>query len=589
MQAQAQAYPPPLRENRAAPTGADAVIQALSEQGVEVVFGMVGGAIMPVYDALYRAGAPRHIICGHEQGAAHMAEGYARVTGKAGVVFTTSGPGATNLVTGLANAMMDSTPLVALTGQVSSSLLGNDAFQEADMWGITMPITKHNYQVQSVDDLPRVMAEAFRLAQGGRPGPVLIDLPRDIMLAPCPAPEQAAGPPPARRGSGRPRPEQVTRAAELVAAARRPVILAGGGVVHAGAHRELKQLAEALEIPVATTLMGLGCFPAGHRLFLGMPGMHGTGYANLALHHADLILVVGCRLDDRVTGKVERFAPGARMVHLDVDPSEIGKILPAAVGMACDAAAGLRALLEALQGQRPPDHRARWLGRIEQWRRRFPMTYPRRPGVIAPQQVVEELGRRLAPEDVVVTGVGQHQMYAAQYFPFRRPRSLVTSGGLGTMGFGLPAAIGAKLGRPQSRVICIDGDGSFLMTIQELTTAVRYRIGLVVVILNNAFLGMVRQWQDLFLEGRRAQTELDPPPFDQVARAFGGLGRQVQEPDELESALDWALAQAEELSLPVVLDVAVDREALVLPMVPAGGANLEFIPCQDQENESCRN
>jgi acetolactate synthase-1/2/3 large subunit len=415
---------------------------------------------------------------------------------------------------------------------------------------------------------------------------VLIDLPRDVALAPCPRLLAVPQEPEGYRSPYQPDPYHLQQALNLLQAAQRPVILAGGGVIHAGAAAELRRLAEALSAPVATTLMGLGAFPSRHPLSLGMPGMHGTAYANLALHHSDLILVVGCRLDDRVTGKVESFAPQARIVHIDVDASEIGKILPAAVPLEADAKPALKALVQGVSAwESRPDH-GPWLEQIRAWQRQYPMTYREREGIIAPQRVVEELGRLLAAEDdaILVTGVGQHQMFAAQFFPFSRPRSFITSGGLGTMGFGLPAAIGAQMGRPQARVVCLDGDGSFLMTIQELATAVRYRVPVVSVILNNSYLGMVRQWQEMFFDRRLSQVELAPPPYHQVARAFGGLGRRVERPEELEAGLAWALSESRRRRLPAVLEVLVDPEALVLPMVPPGGANVEFIPCPGQED-----
>jgi acetolactate synthase-1/2/3 large subunit len=563
-------------------TGSDAVIASLVHQGVDMVFGMIGGQIMPVYDALYRHGGLTHVMVGHEQGASHMADGYARATGRPGVVFTTSGPGATNLVTGLANAMMDSIPVVALTGQVSSDLMGNDAFQEADMWGISMPVTKHNYQVTDPAELPRIITEAFYLAQSGRPGPVLIDLPRDVAQRPCrdlvAPPRTPEGYRPLYQGDQR----QIDQALDLLRKSRRPVILAGGGVIQAGASADLLALAEGLNIPVTSTLMGLGNFPIEHPLSLGMPGMHGTGYANTALRHCDLLLAVGTRLDDRITGRREEFAPRARLIHVDVDASEINKILPSAVPIVGDAKPVLAALVRgAAAWSERPDYDA-WLRMVNSFKRRFPLAYRSPEGVLAAPRVVEAIGR-LDDEAVVVTGVGQHQMFTALYYPFKRPRTFISSGGLGTMGFGLPAALGAKLGRPEATVICVDGDGSFLMNVQELATAVRYRIGVVVVILNNSYLGMVRQWQDMFMDRRRSQTGLEPPPYDRVAQAFGAYGRRVERPDELEPALDWALAQSRRTSLPVVLDVMVDPEGIVLPMVPPGASNHEFIPCQTEE------
>ncbi|MCB2228858.1 MAG: biosynthetic-type acetolactate synthase large subunit [Desulfarculaceae bacterium] len=566
-------------------TGADAVVACLKHQGVEVIFGMTGGSIMPVYDALFRDGEIKHVIVGHEQGAAHMAEGYARATGKVGVVMTTSGPGATNLVTGLADAFMDSTPMVAITGQVTSNLLGNDAFQEADMRGITMPITKHNYQVSSVEELPTVFAEAFFVALSGRPGPVLIDVPKDVMTQTCgqllAAPSAPTGYKPPYRGN----PRQIIRALKVIQAAQRPVILAGGGIITAGADAELKEFAEATGIPVTTSLMGLGAFPAGHELFLGMPGMHGTGYANLALNRSDLIICVGSRLDDRITGKLEQFAPGAQFIHVDVDASEIGKNLPCLVPIVGDAKPVLKDLASgAAEWETKPDY-SEWRAQIEDWKERYHMCFASKSSAMAPQAVVELLGDMLDEDTVVVTGVGQHQMYTAQFYPFQKPRTLITSGGLGTMGYGLPAAMGAKLGRPEAEVVLIDGDGSFLMNIQELATAVRYRVGVVAIILNNNYLGMVRQWQELFLDKRQAETELQPPPYAKVAEAFGGLGRAVTSPEELVPAIEWARKEAREKRLPVVLDVSVEREALVLPMVPGGAANVDFIPCPGQVNE----
>ncbi|BEQ17102.1 biosynthetic-type acetolactate synthase large subunit [Desulfoferula mesophila] len=573
------------QDPQAAYTGADAVVACLKHQGVEVIFGMTGGVISPVYDALFRDGSIKHVIVGHEQGAAHMAEGYARATGKVGVVMTTSGPGATNLVTGLADAFMDSTPMVAITGQVTSNLLGNDAFQEADMRGITMPITKHNYQITSVDELPGVFAEAFFVALSGRPGPVLIDLPKDVSTAPCDhllaAPSAPTGYKPPYRGQ----PLQIERALKVMAKAKQPVILAGGGVVTAGASEELRELVRLTGIPVTTSLMGLGTYPAGDELYLGMPGMHGTGYANLALHHADLIVCVGNRLDDRVTGQLDRFAPDAQFIHIDVDASEIGKNLPCLVPIVGDAKPVLIEMIKGVkQWEEKPDFSA-WRERIDGWKKCYPMTYQPKPPAISPQAVVELLGRTLPEEAIVVTGVGQHQMYTAQFYPFREPRTLISSGGLGTMGFGLPAAVGAKVGSPDKEVVLIDGDGSFLMTIQELATAVRYKVGVVVLILNNHFLGMVRQWQEMFMDKRQAETDLQPPPYAKVAQAFGGLGREVTTSEELEEAIAWARAEAADKRVPVVLDVAVEREALVLPMVPPGGANADFIPCPGQKRE----
>jgi len=569
--------PEPAKRAGRKRNGAEALIEGLKSQGVEVLFGVTGGAIMPVYDALYRDGGLRHIVVGHEQGAAHMADGYARVTGRPGVMLATSGPGATNLVTGLATSIMDSIPVVAITGQVPTGLIGNDAFQEADVRGITMPITKHNYLLRRADEVPSALAEAFHVARSGRPGPVLIDLPKDVSnapaTAPCPRQVNLEGYKPRYEGH----PQQICKALALLRNAQRPVILAGGGVILAEASAELRQLAELLRLPVVSTLMGLGNFPIDHPLSLGMPGMHGTGYAIKALYHCDLMLCVGTRLDDRITGALDEFAPWAKLIHIDVDAAEIGKNLPVAVPIVGDARPILRELVRGARGwESPPDWSA-WQRQLEAWGQEYPLSYQEKSDRIMPQQVVQEIDRLWDDEAILVTGVGQHQMWAAQYYTFRRPRSWLTSGGLGTMGYGLPAAIGAKLAAPERSVICIDGDGSFLMTIQELATAVRYRLPLVVAIINNRFLGMVRQWQHLFFQDRFAETELAPPPYDQVARAFGALGRRAERPEELRPALQWALRESRAQQLPAVLDILVDPEECVYPMVPAGQPNVNFL------------
>jgi len=472
---------------------------------------------------------------------------------------------------------------VAITGQVTSNLLGNDAFQEADMWGITMPVTKHNYQVIDTEELPDVFAEAFYVAMSGRPGPVLIDLPKDVAQKVCPGTHAPPRVPEGYWTPYQPNLQRVAEALKILKQAKKPVILAGGGVIQGDASEDLRRFAELMNIPVTSTLMGLGNFPADHELSLGMPGMHGTGYANLALYNADAILVIGSRLDDRITGHVKRFCPNAKLIHVDIDASEINKIVPCLVPVVAHAKPALKAMLKMVDEWQSQPNYDEWLKQVADWKREYPMVYPKRDGIIAPQEVVEMLGRILDAEATIVTGVGQHQMYTAQYYPFRRPRSLITSGGLGTMGFGLPAALGAKLGTPERDVVCIDGDGSFLMNIQELATAVRYNIGVVVVILNNSYLGMVRQWQDMFLDGRRSETLLSGVPYDKVAKAFGGLGRRVEKPEEVAGALEWALAQCRKENLPVVLDVQVDTEAVVLPMVPPGGANTDFVPCQGGE------
>ena len=567
---------------RAAPrahrrTGAGAVIEGLKAEGAELVFGMTGGAIMPVYDELFQDGSLRHIIVGHEQGGAHMAEGYARVTGKPGVVLTTSGPGATNLVTGLADASMDSTPLIGLTGQVPTSMIGNDAFQESDVRGITMPVTKHNYLLKRADEVPRAMAEAFHLAQTGRPGPVLIDLPKDVTKADTDAPHpehvEMAGYKPPYEGH----PKQIRQALDVLKAAERPVILAGGGVLHAEAADELREFAEDLRIPVISTLMGLGNFPMDSDLSLGMPGMHGMGAAIMAIYHSDVLVCVGTRLDDRITGKLDEFAPRARLIHIDIDASEIGKNVPAVVPIVGHAKPVLREMTCGARAWESKPDWTPWRRQLGAWKHEYPLEYDEKSNTIMPQQVVEAVNDALDDDAIVSSGVGQHQMWAAQYYTFRKPRTWLTSGGLGTMGYGFPAAVGAKFAKPDVPVVCIDGDGSFLMTMQELVTAVRYRVPVVEVIVNNVYLGMVRQWQQLFFDRRYAESAMQPPKFEKIAQSFGALGRRVERPEDLASSVQWAVREAEAQQLPVVLDVIVDVEECVYPMVPAGQANVDFL------------
>ncbi|HEY8486724.1 MAG TPA: biosynthetic-type acetolactate synthase large subunit [Limnochordales bacterium] len=552
-------------------SGAEALVYALVAEGVEVIFGYPGGAIMPVYDALYRIGAPRHVLVRHEQGAAHMAEGYARTTGRAGVCMATSGPGATNLVTGLASAYMDSVPVVAITGQVPTALIGRDAFQESDVVGVTMPITKHNFLVRRAEDLVRVVREAFHLATTGRPGPVLIDLPKDISNARLRWP----GYPPRMDLPGyRPNldghPRQIAEAARLINAARCPVLYVGGGVIASGASDLVRELAERADIPVAMTLMGLGAMPGRHPLSLGMLGMHGAAYTNFAVSHADLLIAVGARFDDRVTGNVRTFAARARKIHIDVDPAEIGKNVPVDVPIVGDARRVLAELLEQVQ---PARHEA-WWDQIRAWQREYPLTYERSTTEITPQDVVVELDRLTGGEAIVATDVGQHQMWVAQFYRFQHPRTNVTSGGLGAMGFGLPAAIGAKVACPDRLVVGLVGDAGFIMTIQELATAAELGLKLPIVVLNNRALGMVRQWQTIFYE-RRFSHSLLPASTDlvKVAEGFGVPGRRVTRPEEVVPALEQALAAQG----PFVLDVWVDPEAVVLPMVPPGGSIDEMV------------
>lgn len=548
-------------------TGAEAIIECLRREGVEVIFGLPGGVLLPLYDALYSSDL-RHILVRHEQAAAHAADGYARATGRVGVCLATSGPGATNLVTGIATAYMDSVPIVAMTGQVNTSLIGKDAFQEADITGITMPITKHNYLIKRSKDIPRVFREAFYIARTGRPGPVLIDLPRDITVDELEFeyPEINL---PGYNPSTKVHQLQIRKAAEALMAAERPVIYAGGGVRYANAHEELFQLATRLNAPVTTTLMGLGCFPADHPLSLGMLGMHGTKYANLAVQEADVLLAVGARFDDRVTGKIASFAPKARIIHIDVDAAEIGKNVRVDIPVVGDAKIALTELLKHVQ-QRPWTE---WNEKILMWKREYPLRYTKDENFIKPQFVVEKICE-LCPDAIIVTEVGQNQMWAAQFFKHKDPRKFITSGGLGTMGYGFPAAIGAKVGRPECEVIDIAGDGSFQMNIQELATAVVNDIPVKIAILNNGVLGMVRQWQTLFFGKRYSHTTLgDVPDFVKVAEAYGAVGLRATKPSEVEDVLKEGLAS----DRPTVMDFIVHRDEKVSPMVPAGASLSEIL------------
>ncbi|NPV62963.1 MAG: acetolactate synthase large subunit [Methanotrichaceae archaeon] len=549
-------------------TGAQAVLECLKREGVDVVFGLPGGVLLPLYDAIYQSDI-RHILVRHEQGAAHMADGYARATGKVGVCIATSGPGATNLVTGIATAYMDSVPMVAITGQVNTFLIGKDAFQEADITGITLPITKHSYLLRSARDIPRVFREAFYIASTGRPGPVLIDLPRDVTVEEIEFswPELHL---PGYNPSLKAHELQVKRAAKALMEAERPVIYAGGGIKFADAHQELVKLAKTLNAPVTTTLMGVGTYPEDDPLSLGMLGMHGTKYANLAIQESDLILAVGARFDDRVTGKIASFAPRARIIHIDVDPAEIGKNVRVDIPVVADAKNALSALL----GQIQPKPRSAWNAKIEGWKKDFPLKYIPDMNVIKPQFVIEKLCE-LAPEAVITTEVGQNQMWAAQFFVHKDPRKFISSGGLGTMGYGFPAAIGAKMGCPDSEVIDIAGDGSFLMNCQELATAVVNDIPVKVAILNNGCLGMVRQWQELFFERRYSATILGrtSPDFVKLAEAFGALGLRASKPSEVEPVIRAALAS----DRPTIMDFIVSPVEKVSPMVPAGATLSEIL------------
>jgi acetolactate synthase-1/2/3 large subunit len=556
-------------------SGAQAVVESLLKENVDVVFGYPGGAIMEVYDRLH--GSPiRHILSRHEQGAVHAADGYARATGCPGVVLATSGPGATNLVTGLANAYMDSVPLVAFTGQVATPLIGTDAFQEADITGITFPITKHSYLVKDARDLPRVVKEAFHIATTGRPGPVLVDLPKDVTTAKLdysyPSSVDLPGYKPTHTGH----PRQIEQAAQALLHAKRPVLLVGGGAQRDGAAAEIRRLVDLLSLPVVSTMMGLGVVSGTHPRFLGMAGMHGTVAANYALTECDLLFGVGVRFDDRVTGKVAAFAPHARVVHVDVDPAEIGKNVKADIPIVGDSErvlAALNAHLEPLLGARqvrgealPPEAGA-WRSQVAEWQAKFPLRYRQTEGgALKPQYVVEQICELTRGEAIICTEVGQNQMWTAQYYEFRTPRTLLSSGGLGTMGYGFPAAIGAQIGRPDRVVFDIAGDGSFQMNVQELATAVVNRLPVKVAILNNEFLGMVRQWQGLFYSHRYSATCLrSNPDFVKLAEAYGAVGLRAERPAEVRPALEQAL---EVTDRPCVIDFRIDREEDVLPMVP---------------------
>jgi len=536
--------------------------ELLLEQGVEVMFGFPGGAVLPMFDSFY--GTPIDLVMPrHEQGATHMADGYARSTGKVGVVVATSGPGATNLVTGLATANMDSVPMVAFTGQVRSSLMGNDAFQEADTRGITRPVTKYNSLVADVKDLGRVIREAFYIAQTGRPGPVLVDITVDAAAAILGEPPDLAMSLPGYSPAVKINPAEVAAAAETINAAKRPVILSGGGAIGAQAVKEVNRLAEKADAPVTTTLLGLGSIDEQSPLALKMLGMHGTATANFAVQECDCLISVGARFDDRVTGKLETFAPNAKIVHIDIDPTSIGKSVPVDVGVVGDAKAVLAKLLPRITHKR---HRA-WRKKVRDWQASHPLAYET-DGDIKPQEVIENLGDMTDHDAIVVTGVGQHQMWAAQHYGWRRPRQIITSGGLGTMGFGVPAAIGAAIGNPGRTVVDIDGDGSFCMTMVEVLTAVRYNVPAKFIVLNNGFLGMVRQWQELFYDRRYSSVHTASPDFAQVAEAFGARGITVTGRSELADALNETLTH----DGPVVLDVHVAPEENVYPMVASGKA-----------------
>ena len=546
--------------------GAQVLMEELKKQGVEVMFGIPGGSVIPLFDVIYDSDI-RFILTRHEQAAAHAADGYARVTGKAGVCIATSGPGATNLVTGIATANFDSVPMVAITGQVKTFLIGNDAFQEADITGITRPITKHNYLVKDVNELPRIIREAFHIALTGRPGPVLVDLPVDVTTATFTGSDPGAVSLPGYRPRTEGNVRQIKRAAEVINNAKCPLIYAGGGVIISGAHQELLELATRTQTPVTTTLLGLGGFPETHELALKMLGMHGTAYANFAVQNSDLIIAIGARFDDRVTGKISHFAPKAEhIIHIDVDPSSISKSIPVDIPVVGDAR---KILVELLKYVQPARH-DEWLAQVQEWKQKYPLRYDTRDGQkVKPQYVIQEIDNLTKGEAIICTEVGQNQMWAAQWFNYRYPRQLVSSGGLGTMGYGLPAAMGAQIGRPDKVVFDIAGDGSIQMNIQELATISRDNIPVKIAVLNNGYLGMVRQWQELFYNKRYSATTLNGnPDFVKVAEAYGVMGIAVHSKDEVVPALRKAIEHAG----PVMLDFHVDPEENVFPMVPAGEA-----------------
>jgi len=561
-------------------TGAQARFKALEGEGVDLVLGIPGGAILPAYDPLIEANI-RHVLCRHEQGAGHAAEGYAWVTGKVGVAIATSGPGGCNLVTALADAKMDSVPMVAITGQVPTPVVGNDAFQEADICGITMPITKHNFLVTDANEVAETVREAFHIARTGRPGPVLIDVPKDVQLQEItwswPEVVDLPGYKPTTKGNLK----QVRSAVQMIMHATRPVLYVGGGVIKADASKELYALATDGNLPVTTTLMARGAFPDDHELSLGMPGMHGAYTAVTAMQKADLLVALGARFDDRVTGQLASFAPDAKIVHVDIDPAEIGKNRTAdvpIVGDCKDVIAKLHAELLRAQDEKggAPD-RSEWLATLEHWKAEHPYRYHQAPdGPLKPQFAIERLYEATQGDAIVVSGVGQHQMWASQFWRFREPRTWVNSGGLGTMGFAVPAALGAAAGRPDKRVIAIDGDGCFQMTAQELATSRTEDIPFITAIINNAYLGMVRQWQELFYEERYSQVYLsyDTPDYVKLAEAYGAVGLRAEHPDEVDTVIEKALSVTDRS---VVIDFRVDSKEMCFPMVPAGASNDDIV------------
>ncbi len=550
-------------------SGGQIVCESLLKEGVDVIFGILGGAILPLYDTLPQYPQLRHILVRHEQCAAHSADGYARATGKVGVCFATSGPGATNLVTGIANAQLDSVPVVAITGQVARPFIGKDAFQEVDITGITLPVTKHNYLVTDAASIARTIKEAFYLARTGRPGPVLVDVPRDVFIEEAefhyPAKISLAGYKPVLDGH----PAQIKKAAKVINEAKRPLILAGRGVIISRAYEELKELAEKGQVPVVTTLLGIGSFPESHVLSYGMVGMHGMAYANMAVNNADAIIAIGMRFDDRATAKVAGFAPHANIVHIDIDPAEIGKNVSVDVPIVGDVRVVLKELNRSID---TTDH-VDWLQQLDDWRKDHPSTILKESDGLIPQYVIRKIYEVTGGQSTVVTGVGQHQMWAAQHYWYDRPNSFISSGGLGTMGFGLPASIGVKIGCPDETVWCIDGDGSFQMTLHELATVVQEKVGVKVAIIDNGFLGMPRQWQELLYSRRYVASRLVGPDFVKLADAYGIPALRVKQKEEVVPAIEQAMAEPG----PFIIDFQVEPEENVYPMVPPGASLTELI------------
>ncbi|MCX5749978.1 MAG: biosynthetic-type acetolactate synthase large subunit [Candidatus Saganbacteria bacterium] len=552
-------------------TGAQALLESLKKEGVEVIFGLPGGQVLPLYDALYSEKGIRHILVRHEQGAGHAADGYARASGKVGVCLATSGPGATNLVTAIANAHMDSIPMVAITGQVGTAFLGKDSFQEADITGITLPITKHSYLVKDASQIPYIVKEAFHIASTGRPGPVLIDIPKDIQIKKIefnyPEKLDLDSYKPTYHGH----PKQISIASKLIDSAQKPMIYAGGGVIMAGAEKELLELATKISAPVTTTLMGKGAFPETHPLSLGMLGMHGTVYANYAVTECDVLIAIGARFDDRVTGHIDHFAPNAKIIHIDIDPAEIGKNVSVDIPIVGDVKNVLTALNKHVKQK---EAHSPWIAQVMGWKEKHPLCY-KDDGTLKPQAVIEKIYEVTKGEAIICTEVGQNQMWAAQYYKYTKPRTFISSGGLGTMGFGFPAAIGAQVACPDKIVIDIAGDGSIQMNIQELNTAVNNKLPVIIAILNNRYLGMVRQWQEL-LHGRRySHTDLeDNPDFVKIAQAYGANAIRVEKLEDVGPALKKAIASRDK---PTVIEFVVTREENVFPFVPAGQPINEMI------------